>query len=177
MKLNVQIDCVPRDELVCLLNCICKSNIIHHSNIDNENGMNFVDAVKSNKQFFMNMKRMALMYIDIIVSSTNKMNRIIKMKNDMEKISDDDLNNAEYIVFINTLKSRINQYNDDIKQTKTSLLALIYKLFYNDTEPSDINVHLNNLEIFIDNEEYMDALYEFCGMTMNGLYKGDENAK
>lgn len=81
MNIELEIGCVPEDELPQFLNCLCKMNVIHLANIDNEDGKGcFKDVVEDRRKEADSMKAMLQDSLEVFNALNSRYNKIQMMR-------------------------------------------------------------------------------------------------
>jgi hypothetical protein len=81
MNIELEIGCVPEDELPQFLNCLCKMNMIHLANIDNEDGKGcFEEVVEDRRKETDSMKAMLQDSLEVFNALNSRYNKIQMMR-------------------------------------------------------------------------------------------------
>lgn len=119
MDIKLELDCVPVNELPNLLNCLCKMNVIHLANMDEEDGKGgYSDVIKIRQSEAKALKGLLNENINLLCNLKNSLIESEKVTTDNIKLV------QEYNIDLE-IKDSIEYIKDNIKNSEQDCIAII----------------------------------------------------
>lgn len=158
MNIELEIGCVPEDELPQFLNCLCKMNVIHLANIANEDGdSTFSDAIEVRRKEAVDMKLLLLQHLKLLVN-INRSAKIldsVKYNQNLKKLE------------IETTVGYIDKETKEAKSDCISIIGEILIKLLGITDGYTFNSWLK--ENMINDDKYIDSFIEFANTPTDNL--------
>ena len=119
MNIKLELDCVPVNELPNLLNCLCKMNVIHLANMDEEDGKGgYSDVIKIRQSEAKALKGLLNENLNLLC---NLKNSLIKSK----IVTTDNIKLVQEYNINLEIKDSIEYMKDNIKDSEQDCIAII----------------------------------------------------
>lgn len=161
MDIKLELDCVPVNELPNLLNCLCKMQVIHLANIDEENGKgDYSDVIKSRQDEANILKHLLHENINLLCNIKNgieDLERITRLNNTLSDYGTD--------IEINGLTENLKTKLENSEETCIDTIGEIFSMLLGIIYTHDLNKEWLQSNIY----DYINILQDFVNMPVDNL--------